>query len=126
MKVLVATAKTQDEDASDFNRCVEGELVWVPTPCDRYRAGDHSCGCGHAFGGVASEQLTTTAKIADVPGIDLKTYRRIIRARLVSYGGHPNRANEMIEDLLGCTSEWPEGSVVCRRPGMLLLRHRRA
>ena len=33
MKVFVATRETQGARPSDFNSCIDGELVWMLDPC---------------------------------------------------------------------------------------------
>jgi hypothetical protein len=71
MKILTAIRATQGQRASDFNCCIEGEVVtFVGVLCDtdRREDPDGGCGCGRAFAGLNSHKGTTTAVVRDIDG----------------------------------------------------------
>jgi hypothetical protein len=56
-------------------RCVDGELVYMVEACPysaRHPYG--ACDCGITFRGMTSDEVTTTAIVRAVPGLDLETY----------------------------------------------------
>lgn len=66
MLVLVATNERQGADADDYSFTVEGELV---TPLAGECASGERCGCNRGFPGLASGLATTTAMVAERPGV---------------------------------------------------------
>jgi hypothetical protein len=63
MKILTATATSQDTRENDFNHAIEGELVGIGLICATdQRDPDGGCGCGRAFFGLSSLRATTTAQ----------------------------------------------------------------
>src|SRR5579862_8855950 len=53
MKILTATSRTQGQRNSDFNWCIEGELVHFGLVCAADQDDpDGGCGCGRAFAGL--------------------------------------------------------------------------
>lgn len=75
MKVLVATGDAQGTRSTDVMRCVEGELVYMIEACPysaRHPYG--SCDCGITFRGMTSDEVTTTAVVRAMPGLDLAAY----------------------------------------------------
>ena len=67
LEILVATGETQGQRDSDFNRCVDGELVTVGIVCPAHVGDpDAGCGCARSFVGLNSHQLTTTAAVKEI------------------------------------------------------------
>lgn len=124
MKVLVATGRTQGNRASDYNWCIEGELVRIGEVCPRDRADpDGACGCGRGFGGLNSHRATTTAIVADVP-LAREEYVEAIRSSLQQQGWDPCACCSVDEadDLAALVADWPVGAVVERRLDELVVR----
>jgi len=114
MKILVATSRTQGARESDFNFCIDGELLWIAEPCatDAKRL-PNSCGCGRAFAGLASHRATTTALVADLP-MNFDEYSRAISASLQEQGWPPHWAAGIARDQTELTKQWQVGDVVER------------
>lgn len=75
MKVLVATTVAQGARSTDVMRCVDGELVYMTEACPVSRRRPYGpCDCGITFRGMTSDEVTTTAVVRAVPGLDLGTY----------------------------------------------------
>lgn len=66
MLVLVATNELQGTTPDDYSFTVEGELV---TPLAAECASGERCGCNRGFPGLASGFATTTAMVAERPGV---------------------------------------------------------
>ena len=66
MLVLIATNELQGTSPDDYSFTVEGELV---TPLAAECASGEQCGCDRGFPGLASGFATTTAMIAERPGV---------------------------------------------------------
>jgi hypothetical protein len=66
MLVLIATNELQGTAPDDYGFTVEGELV---TPLAAECSSGERCGCNRGFPGLASGFATTTAMIADRPGV---------------------------------------------------------
>jgi hypothetical protein len=66
MLVLIATNELQGTAAGDYSFTVEGELV---TPLAAECASGERCGCNRGFPGLASGFATTTAMVAERPGV---------------------------------------------------------
>jgi hypothetical protein len=66
MLVLIATTELQGAAPGDYSFTVEGELV---TPLASECASGERCGCNRGFPGLASGFATTTAMVAERPGI---------------------------------------------------------
>lgn len=66
MLVLIATNETQGDHPGDYAWTVEGELV---TPVAAECCSPGECGCGRGFPGLVSARATTTAMVADRPGL---------------------------------------------------------
>ena len=80
MKVLVATSRTQGARATDFFEGIDGELVWIPEPCERgWRLGASGTRCARGFLGVATNEGTTTAMVKDVEPLTLSLYADSLR-----------------------------------------------
>ena len=122
MKVLVATARTQGQRPTDFNYCVEGELVWLSEPCfrDANRLPD-SCGCGRAFAGLASHRATTTAAIVDL-AISPDEYEEALRSGLHEAGWPASLGTALAAEQADIASRWVIGSVIERDLELLALR----
>ena len=66
MLVLIATNELQGTSPDDYSFTVEGELV---TPLAAECASGERCGCDRGFPGLASGFATTTAMVAERPGV---------------------------------------------------------
>jgi hypothetical protein len=66
MLVLIATNELQGTSPDDYSFTVEGELV---TPLAAECASGELCGCDRGFPGLASGFATTTAMVAERPGV---------------------------------------------------------
>ncbi len=66
MLVLIATNEPQGTLPDDYSFTVEGELV---TPLAVECASGERCGCNRGFPGLASGFATTTAMVAERPGV---------------------------------------------------------
>ena len=115
MKVLVATADTQGTRPTDYHRAIEGEFVWIQDPCstDKNRM-PNSSGCGRGFAGLTSSCPTTTAKIVDIPALDMATYIAAITTGL-AHGGWPVEwAEDIALEQTEFAEDWTDGTVVER------------
>jgi hypothetical protein len=83
MRLLTATSRTQGQRASDFNWCIEGELV-TPSKLicarDEREGPDGGCGCGRSFGGLHSGKSVTTALVSDIDGFTREDLALAVRA----------------------------------------------
>jgi hypothetical protein len=114
MKVLVATADTQGARPTDYNFCVEGELVWIQEPCGRDRRRDaNSCGCGRGFAGVASHRATTTAKVMDLP-MDFEGYVTALETSFRDGGWPVEFAMDIACMQQSFAARWEDGTVLER------------
>ena len=127
MKVLVATATTQGARSTDFNDCVEGELVWMLEPCPRSQrnpAGE--CGCGRSFSGMNSHGSTTTSLVRDIPDLTVASYTEALEGSFDAQGWcsccTSRDPEEIIQDLISYASLLPEGTVVERSLERLRVR----
>lgn len=69
MKVLVATSATQGKRSTDTAGCIEGEIVWAPTPCAASRRDPFGeCACGRSFSGLETDGASTTAMVEEIIG----------------------------------------------------------
>jgi hypothetical protein len=115
MKILTATARSQGARPSDFDWCIEGELVWVPEPCEASaRSTDTGCGCVRAFGGLASHRSTTTAVVRDLSGLTPELLIEILAASLRDQGWPSDWAEADAQELMAIASRLDEGDVVER------------
>jgi hypothetical protein len=115
MKVLVATRRSQGSRELDFDDCVDGELVWVASPCSRGIAPDHArCSCSIAFVGVASFGMTTTAQVSDLEMMTLERYVEALEGALEGVPGLDAGIAEMAAALARIAEELPTGTVLER------------
>jgi hypothetical protein len=124
MRVLTATGQGQGGRDSDFNWCVEGELVMPPQRvCQADRADpDGRCGCGRSFCGLASHKATTTALVRDLPDITREDYFLAIRGSLEDQGWDPTPYWPIARDLLALADRYPAGTVLESRLGIIQVR----
>jgi len=127
MKVLVATSETQGERPTDYHWATEGELVWVQEPCrrDRLRM-PNACGCGWGFAGLASHRATTTAKVIDIPELDLVGYESAIAKSLADGGWPPSAARGIAQVQTEFAAEWEVNTVIERDLWLFTARRGRA
>ena len=115
MKVLVATRRSQGERELDVDDCVEGELVWITTPCGRGLAPDHAyCSCSITFVGAASFGMTTTALVADLEALTPARYEEALSDAVEGVRGLDGHGAEAAADLARLAAELPTGTVVER------------
>lgn len=122
MKVLVATSATQGTRSTDFDYCVEGELVWLSEPCftDAQRL-PNPCGFGRAFAGLASHRATTTAIVAELP-LTSAEYEEALRSGLTAAGWEGDWALDLAVEQQQLAEFWDVGSVIERDLDVLSLR----
>ncbi|MGH3240735.1 MAG: DUF7715 family protein [Spirillospora sp.] len=124
MKLLTATNSTQGFRDSDFDWCVEGELVHIGMVCARDRDDpDGGCGCGRSFAGLNSHRATTTAMVREVPGFTGDDYVLAIRSSLEQQGCDPSFAEHEAALLRCLVRDWPVGVIVERRLDEIVVRH---
>ena len=146
MLVLIATNELQGTTADDYSFTVEGELV---TPLAAECASGERCGCNRGFPGLASGFATTTAMIAERPGVtdaDLRDavfdwldrtgwidlFENTARERAESGDGptEPDDIDDLIEAIIDehvdCIHEicsaYPVGTVVVRHGQLVSAR----
>lgn len=93
MKVLIATNEQQGAAPDDYSWTVEGELVTAVV--EQCSSGDR-CGCARGWPGLASARATTTAMVADRPGITRDDIRDAVYDWL-DRGGHLEVIREIAE-----------------------------
>ncbi|TFC17386.1 hypothetical protein E3O19_06315 [Cryobacterium algoritolerans] len=126
MKVFVATRATQGGRSSDFNSCIEGELVWTLAPCAagrRYPYG--ACGCGRSFSGMNSHGTTTTARVQEVAGLTKSSYELALQANFDADGWCScctSPVADLVDDLMALAAPIPVGSVLERRLDVFTVR----
>lgn len=147
MLVLIATNELQGAAADDYGFTVEGELV---TPLAAECASGERCGCNRGFPGLASGFATTTALVAERPGVTeddlrdavfdwldrsgwIELFEDTARAR-AEYGDDPIDPADDVDDLIesiidehvDCIHEvcsaYPVGTVVVRRGQLVSAR----
>jgi hypothetical protein len=132
MKLLTATTQTQGQRASDFNWCVEGELVTtVILICarDEQEGPDGGCGCGRAFSGLNSHRSGTTAVVRDVP-ITTEDLTLAVRGYRENAGWFSladadtvdSWITEEVEELIESAAIYPVGVVLENRSGQIGVR----
>jgi hypothetical protein len=115
MKVLVATSRTQGARATDFNECVDGELVWAPEPCDYgRRRGGRWARCARGFLGLSSHTGTTTALVKDLPWLTLEAYITAMRACFAAAGMRDELADGIAREHADFAATWRTGAVLER------------
>lgn len=130
MKALVATRATQGLRATDRTGCLEGEMVWMNAPCQTSRRRpDGPCECGRTFLGMSSQGATTTAMVRDIVGLSRENYEDALRGSFAARG-LCSRCRTLffpthVDELLALAGALPEGAVVGRRLGKLVVRVRR-
>lgn len=120
MKLLVSTTLAQGQRESDFNWCVDGELVIVnPIVCVKdLEDPDGGCGCGRAFVGLNSGKATTTAVVAD-RDFTYEDAAEAIRSSLEQShwleADDESDLSDMVQDVLALADNYAVGTVVERR-----------
>ena len=115
MKVLVATRRSQGARELDFDDCVEGELVWITTPCGRGLVPDRSyCSCSITFVGVASFGMTTTAVVTDLDALTAERYEEALADAIEGVHGLDGRLADIAAELAGVAADVPIGTVLER------------
>ncbi len=119
MKVLVATGATQGGRSSDFNSCIEGELVWTLEPCAAGRRNPFgACGCGRSFSGMNSHGTTTTARVHEVFGLTKRSYGLALQACFEVEGWCTcctSPVAVLVDDLAALAAHFPVEAVLERR-----------
>ncbi len=115
MKVLVATAMTQGHRDNDCCTAVEGELVFVFPPCRVGEIGPDACRCARVFVGLVSQEISTTALVADLPDVGRVEYLEAMRAGFQAQDFSVEFATDLGNSLADLIADWPAGTVVERR-----------
>lgn len=116
VKVLVATARTQGMRATDYFRCIEGEIVHFGHVCAVDRDPERLCGCGHAFAGLNSHRGSTTAEVREVE-FTRRDLVEALRSSLAARGSDASGADDEAERIIRLAAGLPVGIVVERRLG---------
>lgn len=128
MKVLVATNETQRTVKGDYSFTAEGELVYLESTSCR----NPLCGCDRGFVGMASRRATTTAKVADRPGLTPVLLRQVLVDSLKAGGwldamAAAGVAETGVDDLLklldSVVGSAPAETIVRRTGDVMWLRH---
>ncbi len=147
MLVLIATNELQGTTAGDYSFTVEGELV---TPLAADCTSGERCGCNRGFPGLASGFATTTAMVAERPGVAEEDLRDAVfdwldrsgwidlfeetAAERSTGGGNAFDPDGDVDDLIEsiidehveCIHEvcstYPVGTVVVRRGTLVMMR----
>ncbi len=147
MLVLIATNELQGTIADDYSFTVEGELV---TPLAAECASGERCGCNRGFPGLASGFATTTAMVAERPGVTeddlrdavfdwldrsgwIELFEQTAQERLEAGDGRTgpdDDVDDLIESIIDehvdCIHEvcdsYPVGTVVARRGNLVAAR----
>lgn len=91
VKVLVATKRTQGMRDWDMCFALDGELVMRPPgSCDC-----PNCPCEREMIGLGSRSGTTTFTVADLPHLNLESYRAMLCDELVTCGWVLEKPDEM-------------------------------
>lgn len=119
MKLLVSTTQTQGRRANDFCFLPEGEIVYPSFVCDSGHVDDR-CGCRRALAGFTTHKASTTFRVADV-AIDETQLHRIVKDGLTAAGWNPSTrtVESVAADLLVLAEDWPVGTVVEYRDGVV-------
>ena len=124
MRVLVASAAGDGARPDDFNWCIAGELVHLPTPCAAQ--GDDNpdkCACSTTFAGMNSHQATTTARVVESQ-LTEAGLREAVRSSLLlgcwlalnlTDAQVNQAADDMVAALSRVTAHFPVGTIVRRR-----------
>ena len=117
MKVLVAPNYLPDDAGFPNSRAIPGELLIDPGPC----SGDEpECGVGFLFLGVASGHPSLEAVVADLPSLDLREFRKMIRGSCCKDCARNGNADQMVNLSRLTANRWPVGSVLVRHEGRAL------
>ncbi|MDQ6753563.1 MAG: DUF3024 domain-containing protein [Actinomycetota bacterium] len=119
MKVLVATAMTQGQRDNDCCAAVEGELVFVFPPCRVGEIGPDACRCARVFVGLVSQEISTTAVVADLPDVGRAEYLAAMRAGFQAQDFSAEFATDLGNSLADLVADWPVGTVVERRSAIV-------
>jgi hypothetical protein len=123
LKLLTATNATQGYRETDFDWCVEGELVHIGIVCARDQENpDGGCGCGRAFAGLNSHRATTTAMVREIPGFTGDDYVLAIRSSLEQQGYDGSFADHEAAELRCLVRDWPPGTILERRLDEIVVR----
>jgi hypothetical protein len=82
----------------------------------------NACGCGRGFAGVASHRATTTAKVIDLPELNLAGYESAIAKSLADGGWPPAAAQGIAQAMSEMAAEWEVGTVLERDIWLLTAR----
>lgn len=104
--------------ASDYFRCIEGEVVHLGHVCAPDRDPERICSCGHGFAGLSSHRVCTTAEVRelDFTRADLV---EALRSSLACSGRDSGATEEEADRLIRLAAGWPVGIVLERRLGGL-------
>ena len=117
MKVLVAPAIQPDDEGFPNSLAIPGELLLDPGPCS---GDDHECGFGYVFFGVASGRRSLEAVVADLPSLDVREFRKMVKGTCCKECARNGNADWMINNSRLTANRWPVGSVLVRHAGQSL------
>lgn len=91
-------------------RCVDGEIVWLPPRCGR--AG---CSCLQTFAGCVTHGLTPAARVKHLD-TSRTEFQEMLRATVCSNCWPPASIPGLAETLITLAARFPVGVVVARGP----------
>jgi hypothetical protein len=115
MKLLTATTSTQGQRDSDFDWCIEGEVVTplrVICDSDREEGPDGGCGCGRSFSGLSSHKGTTTAVVRDIDGYTFEDLTEAVRSHRDQAGYDASAAEAEASHIAALADEYDAGTVL--------------
>ena len=103
-------------------RCLDGEIVWLPPRC-----GQPGCSCLRAFAGCVTHGLTPTARVQHLE-TTRSEFREMLRATVCTNCWPPASIPGLAQMLITLAARFPAGAVVARGPrgGVSQLRRGRS
>lgn len=116
MKVLTAVNPVGWPGAGE--RCLDGEIVWIPPRCGR-----RGCSCLRAFAGCVTHGLVPAARVQELE-TSAGEMLEMLSATVCSNCWPPNSIPGLAETLRRLAARFPVGAVVVRGPrgGVYALR----
>jgi len=122
MHVFVATSQTQGSQPDDHYCCLDGELVIWDTPGDAQHESGDNCECLTGFFGAYSGGRSTTALVADDPGMTEEDLLQIVRQALIEETGGAEGAETITRTLADLAARLDPGDIVDRDRTKLVRR----
>lgn len=108
MKVLTAVNPVGWPGAGE--RCLDGEIVWLPPKCGR--AG---CSCLRAFAGCVTHGLTPAARVQHLDTTP-RQLQQMLRTTVCANCWPPAAIPGLAQTLIALAARYPVGAIVARGP----------